>query len=135
MSARVADARRRAVARSGGINSQLSGAELDRVAPMSRAATTLLERRVRSGALSARGLDRVRRLARTVADLAALGEVPDGEHAGGGSAGWSADGLADGSADVGNIAADTGCGVIEIDHLREALLLRCQREFLLGAGQ
>jgi magnesium chelatase family protein len=69
---RVDAARGRAVERSGCLNSELSGAELRRVAPMSRAAAALIERQVRSGALSARGLDRVRRLARTIADLATV---------------------------------------------------------------
>ncbi|PZS23327.1 MAG: AAA family ATPase, partial [Acidimicrobiales bacterium] len=42
---------------------------LDEVAPLDEAAARLLERRLRAGALSARGLHRVRRVARTLADL------------------------------------------------------------------
>ena len=42
---------------------------LDGLIPLSPDAAALLERRVRAGALSARGLHRVRRVARTIADL------------------------------------------------------------------
>jgi predicted ATPase with chaperone activity len=40
----------------------------------------LIERHVRSGALSARGLNRVRRLARTLADLDGGGETVGEDH-------------------------------------------------------
>jgi predicted ATPase with chaperone activity len=43
-------------------------------------AARLLEQRLRSGALSARGLHRVRRVARTVADLAGAPRLVDDEH-------------------------------------------------------
>ena len=65
----------------------------------------------------------MRRLARTVADLDSVGGGGDGD-----GAGLEAIG-------VGNDVVGAGPGVIEIDHLQEALLLRCQREFLLGAVQ
>jgi magnesium chelatase family protein len=42
---------------------------LDEVAPLAPEAATLLEGALRSGRLSARGLHRVRRVARTIADL------------------------------------------------------------------
>ncbi len=42
---------------------------------MSPEAAALLERRLRSGALSARGFHRVRRVARTIADLDRVGAV------------------------------------------------------------
>jgi magnesium chelatase family protein len=93
---RVARARRHAVARGVGCNALLAASALDEVAPMSRGAAGILERSLRSGALSARGLHRIRRLARTVADLEDAGPVV-GEH-----------------------------------HVREALLLRSQRQLLLG---
>jgi predicted ATPase with chaperone activity len=51
---------------------------LDDVAPVSAGGRRLLERRLREGRLSARGLDRVRRVALTVADLAG-DEPPLGE--------------------------------------------------------
>jgi predicted ATPase with chaperone activity len=59
--------------------------------------------------LSARGLDRIRRLARTIADLDTV----------------------DGSG--GPSRPDTG--LIDVEHVEEALLLRCQREYLLGSAQ
>jgi magnesium chelatase family protein len=43
---------------------------LDELAPLARGAGRLLEHRLRAGLLSARGLHRIRRVARTVADLA-----------------------------------------------------------------
>ena len=43
--------------------------DLDRFAPISKRAEAILERRLNSGSLSARGLVRVRRIARTIADL------------------------------------------------------------------
>ncbi|MGQ0831806.1 MAG: YifB family Mg chelatase-like AAA ATPase [Microthrixaceae bacterium] len=69
VAARVAAAR--ALARSRGVqaNSTLPVNRLDEVAPLSAEATTLLEDALRSGRLSARGLHRVRRVARTIADL------------------------------------------------------------------
>lgn len=110
---RVVAARRRAFQRSGGLNSELSVADLRREIPMSRAANELIERRVRSGALSARGLDRVRRLALTIADLEAVdGEASDA-----------------GRPDIGRP------DVVEVDHVQEALLLRCQGQYLLGDGR
>jgi magnesium chelatase family protein len=66
---RVAQARAVAAERGTPCNGQLPGSRLDEVAPLSAGASRLLERRLRAGALSARGLDRVRRVARTLADL------------------------------------------------------------------
>ena len=70
----------RALARERGVraNADLPASALDRVAPLTPAAWRVLEYRLRAGNLSARGLDRVRRVARTLADLggapAAVGE-------------------------------------------------------------
>src|SRR3989442_983691 len=50
------------------------------LAPLAPAATLLLDHVLRAGALSARGLHRVRRVARTLADLAGAGELVDEEH-------------------------------------------------------
>jgi magnesium chelatase family protein len=65
--ARVDAARKRQMDR-GKLNSRLSGAELDSMETTTEAASTL-ERAVDDVGLSARGWDRVRRLARTIADL------------------------------------------------------------------
>lgn len=51
-------------------NAALAGSALDRLAPLEPPASRLLELKLRQGLLSARGLHRVRRVARTVADLA-----------------------------------------------------------------
>lgn len=72
---RVAGARRRATARSGTSNAALDAVELDRVAPLSSGARTILENAVGQGRLSARGVGRVRAVSRTIADLADGGEV------------------------------------------------------------
>jgi magnesium chelatase family protein len=67
---RVAAARAIAADRGWSTNAAIPGSELDRAAPLTGAARRVLEGRLRSGRLSARGLHRVRRVARTVADLA-----------------------------------------------------------------
>ncbi len=69
VAARVARARDVARARGVRSNAELDSRQLDEMAPLSRQAGRLLERRLRSGALSARGLQRVRRVALTLADL------------------------------------------------------------------
>ena len=56
------------------LNSRLTGAELDGLAITSEAAITL-EKSVDAVGLSARGWDRVRRVARTIADLEEAAEV------------------------------------------------------------
>ena len=66
---RVAAARERARQRGVPTNADLPGNRLDEAAPVDEAAARLLELRLRQGRLSARGLHRVRRVARTVADL------------------------------------------------------------------
>jgi len=66
---RVAEARHLASARGVPCNAQIPASLLNDVAPMSEAATSVVEKELRSGSLSARGLHRVQRLARTVADL------------------------------------------------------------------
>ncbi len=99
VAARVAEARRRAAARGVTANAQLPTPALADRAPMSDSAAALVERNLRSGALSARGLHRVQRLARTVADLEGAGVV------------------------------------VQESHVREALVLRCQCQLLLGGGR
>jgi magnesium chelatase family protein len=66
---RVAAARRRAAERGVRCNAELAASELDAIAPLTFAARAVLESRLRQGRLSARGLHRVRRVARTLADL------------------------------------------------------------------
>ena len=70
VAARVSGARRRAEERGVRVNAELPAWQLDEVAALSPGARRLLERRLREGRLSARGLHRVRRVALTVADLA-----------------------------------------------------------------
>ncbi|MGA2521965.1 MAG: hypothetical protein ABSG81_14255, partial [Acidimicrobiales bacterium] len=53
-------------------NAELRADVLDEIVPLTDGAAALLERRLRDGTLSARGLHRVRRVARTVADLDAV---------------------------------------------------------------
>ena len=67
---RVAAARRLAAARGVRCNAQLGPAALERYASLTPGATDRLESLLRAGRLSARGLQRVRRVALTVADLA-----------------------------------------------------------------
>jgi magnesium chelatase family protein len=66
---RVAAARRMATDRGFLCNAELPGPALDELAPMEPSARKLLEVRLRQGRLSARGLHRVRRVSRTLADL------------------------------------------------------------------
>ena len=66
---RVAEVRDLALLRGVRTNAEIPAKRLDEVAPLSDTATRLLEDALRSGRLSARGLHRVRRVARTVADL------------------------------------------------------------------
>jgi magnesium chelatase family protein len=73
-SARVAErvAAAREIARSRGVpcNAMLTSPKLDQTAPLDPPARRLLETRLTQGRLSARGLHRVRRVARTLSDLA-----------------------------------------------------------------
>jgi magnesium chelatase family protein len=67
---RVATARALSKARGYPTSSSIPAHCLNEVAPLSRQAQRLLERRMERGDLSARGLSRVRRVARTLDDLA-----------------------------------------------------------------
>jgi magnesium chelatase family protein len=58
-------------------NAELSFGQFDRLAPLTPQAALLLERRLRGGSLSARGLHRVRRVARTIADLAGASAIDE----------------------------------------------------------
>jgi magnesium chelatase family protein len=70
--ARVIETRRRQDGRQGQVNARLAGRELERVCQLDdRTAESLLERAAVRFQLSARGIARVLRVARTIADLAA----------------------------------------------------------------
>lgn len=64
-------ARARGVARERGVrcNAELPSCSLDDFVPIDRSIRRILERRLNAGTLSARGLDRLRRVALTIADL------------------------------------------------------------------
>ena len=66
----MARARDLATSRQGCTNARLEPAELDVHAPVDAAARGVLERALERGVLSGRGYHRVRRVARTVADVA-----------------------------------------------------------------
>lgn len=80
VAARVAAARARADERGAGANAQIPASRLDEVAPLTAEAWRTIEWHLRRGSLSARGLHRVRRVARTVADLAGAGLHIEDEH-------------------------------------------------------
>jgi len=69
VAARVGAARACAAVRGVRCNAELSVRALDEVAPVHGSAAVLFEDALRAGSLSARGLHRVRRVARTLADL------------------------------------------------------------------
>ena len=76
----MAAARQRARSRGVACNAALPAGSLDDVAPLTTAASRLLEHKLRAGQLGARGLHRVRRVARTLADLADAGHTVGEEH-------------------------------------------------------
>ncbi|MHB8669760.1 MAG: magnesium chelatase subunit ChlI family protein [Acidimicrobiales bacterium] len=80
MGARVAAARELARERGVRANAAIPAARLDQLAPLHPAAERLLERRLRAGTLSARGFGRIRRVARTLADLAGGSGAVEEEH-------------------------------------------------------
>lgn len=77
---RVRAARELAQQRGVRTNAQLTGAALEDATPLTGPATRMLEYKLRTGALSARGLDRIRRVARTLADLEGHGGELNEEH-------------------------------------------------------
>jgi magnesium chelatase family protein len=76
---RVTAARSRAAERGVVANALIAAPRLDELAPISAQSRRLLRQELTAGRLSARGLHRVRRVARTVADLAGVGEVVDAD--------------------------------------------------------
>jgi magnesium chelatase family protein len=77
---RIAAARERALARNVLANGELSGAALERHAPLDRGASHLLDEAMRRGRLTARGFSRTRAVARTIADLQRHGTHIRAEH-------------------------------------------------------
>jgi magnesium chelatase family protein len=77
---RVATARELAISRNGCLNSALSADALEKCAPLSPAAASLLRHHVERGRLSGRGYHRIRRVARTVSDLRDQSECVDEGH-------------------------------------------------------
>ncbi len=72
---RVAAARRRQCARGKGWNARLASAALGQLAPIDAAGHALLERAAARLGLSARAITRIRRVARTIADLEGSADV------------------------------------------------------------
>ena len=66
---RVLHVREMAMLRSGCLNSSLSADVLDEFAPLTTSAAALLRYHLERGRLSGRGYHRIRRVARTIADL------------------------------------------------------------------
>jgi magnesium chelatase family protein len=77
---RVAAARRLSIARSGCLNAALPPESLDDLAPLTPAARVALRRELERGRLTGRGYHRVRRVSRTVADLAGDAGAVDEDH-------------------------------------------------------
>jgi magnesium chelatase family protein len=73
---RVRAARARALDRAGMLNATLRGPALDTHAPVADEARVVLEEALRAGRLSARGVARVRAVARTLADLDGVSDGP-----------------------------------------------------------
>lgn len=80
VAARVVRARNIAIERNGAVNSKIAVDDLDVVAPLAPAARALLRRELELGRLSGRGLHRVRRVARTIADLDAAPQMVGEQH-------------------------------------------------------
>lgn len=66
---RVVAARNRQIARQGMVNARLDGADLEKYAPLDDELTTFLNNAAEKMSMSARGYNRIKRLARTIADL------------------------------------------------------------------
>ena len=80
VAARVRVARGRANDRGARCNAELSSSALERTAPLNDEASALIERSLESGRLSARGMRRVWRVARTIADLEGHDDAITAEH-------------------------------------------------------
>ena len=77
---RLQAARVRALCRQGSLNRSLSGSQLDEFAPINEPGRAVLRHELENGRLSARGYHRIRRVARSIADLRSIAsEVVDDE--------------------------------------------------------
>ena len=74
---RVIEVRHISAQRSGGLNARLSPSELDTHAALTQSARLILRRELESGRLTGRGYHRIRRVARTLADLSGCTGVID----------------------------------------------------------
>jgi magnesium chelatase family protein len=77
VAARVSQARARAAERGVALNARIPSHQLDELAPLTPAAHALLRRELETNRLTGRGLHRVRRVARTIADLEDKGGLVD----------------------------------------------------------
>jgi magnesium chelatase family protein len=77
---RVRAARARALERGPWLNGLVPGHLLDDVMPLSGAARSMLRRELEAGRLTGRGLHRVRRVARTFADVTGAADLVEVEH-------------------------------------------------------
>ncbi len=77
---RVLRVRQLAMLRSGCLNSALSADLLDEFAPLTKDASALLRYHLERGRLSGRGYHRIRRVARTIADLLSTSDHTTSEH-------------------------------------------------------
>ena len=73
--ARVVAARNRQIARQGKVNAMLDGAELNAVTNLSNELTDFLNNAAEKMSLSARGYNRIKRIARTIADLRGADDI------------------------------------------------------------
>lgn len=73
--ARVSAAHARQIARQGCVNARLDGAALDAVVKLSDELTTFLNTAAEKMGMSARGYNRIKRIARTIADLRGAGDI------------------------------------------------------------
>ena len=80
VASRVAKARSLAFSRFGGTNSALTRQQLDSAAPLTKKAEELLRKQLEAGHLTGRGYHRVRRVARTIADLTGAPQMIDETH-------------------------------------------------------
>ena len=77
VAARVHAARRRALDQRGVLNAQIPAGQLDRLVPLTAAAQNLLRTELERDRLTGRGLHRIRRVARTIADLDGADDLVD----------------------------------------------------------
>jgi len=80
VAARVLAARQLSIERQGCLNSALAASRLDEVACFAGGASEVLRRELEHDRLSARGYHRIRRVARTIADLRGHGDPCVDEH-------------------------------------------------------